>query len=278
MKLVSAAKLRKAQEAVERARDYTSALTQLLAELSEEQIEFTHPLLESREEVKKVRVLVIGAGRGLCGGYVSRMNKELQRFFKELPSGVEGDGYVLGKKSADFFRRAEISFHQPYTELPENAAEWPVEEVCKELELSFLKGEVDEVYLIYTKFKSAMSMEVQCDKLLPMGQVLAASTEEAESKAISDVAESFSGITKFEPSAEAVFESVVPRILRTQVRQAALNAKAGEHGSRMTAMDTATKNADDLSDGLKLKFNKLRQSGITSELLDILGGAEAVQG
>ena len=147
-----------------------------------------------------------------------------------------------------------------------------MDEVCRELEKAFIAKEIDAAYIIFTRFKSAMSQEVTSRKLLPMDSDLDMAGQSDEAPAES------SGRILFEPSPEQVFEAIVPRILRTTVRQAALDNKASEHGSRMVAMDSATKNAGELATSLKLTHNRLRQSAITGELLDIIGGAESVKG
>jgi F-type H+-transporting ATPase subunit gamma len=139
------------------------------------------------------------------------------------------------------------------------------------LEVDFLKGEFDELYLVYTRFRSAISTVPTSERLLPLDRESLGSTNGTKS------AEAASGITLFEPNPQRVFDAVVPRIVRAIVRQAAFDTKASEHASRMTAMDNATKNAKDLIHSLTLKRNKLRQTGITSQLLDIVGGAEALK-
>jgi F-type H+-transporting ATPase subunit gamma len=137
------------------------------------------------------------------------------------------------------------------------------------LEVDFLKGEFDELYVIYTRFRSAISMVATSERLLPLDK---------ENLAVVNASpEAATGTTTFEPNTQRVFDAVVPRIVRAIVRQAAFDTKASEHASRMTAMDNATKNASELIHSLTLKFNKLRQTGITSQLLDIVGGAEALK-
>jgi F-type H+-transporting ATPase subunit gamma len=158
--------------------------------------------------------------------------------------------------------------------LAEDANLWPIDDICRELEQDFISGKLDEVYMIYTKFKSALSMTVTTEKLLPMDS---GSSLLAEGQNTDTSASVSAGVTLFEPSVEGVFSQLIPRILRSRVRQAALDAKASEYGSRMTSMESATKNAGQLIKKLQLTYNKVRQSRITSELLDILGGSEATK-
>lgn len=273
MKLVSAAKLRKAQEAVQKSRAYSDELHNLLVELVQEvgSLDFSHPLLEVRAQVKKVGIIVIGGSRGLCGGYNTNINKKIEFFYNEQKKvGItDVSSTLVNKKPAEYYRRVHRKYLRSYENLSEDAIKWPVDEFCGELEKDYINGEVDEVYMIYTKFKSALSQTVMLEKILPMDAALSLKSETAS-------APRSAGVTKFEPSVEDVFSSLIPRILRSRVRQACLDAKASEFGSRMTAMESATKNAGDLIRKLQLLYNKLRQSRITSELLDILGGAEAI--
>jgi len=279
MKLVSAAKLKKAQDAVTASREYTNALARLLEELSQEQgaSDFTHPLLEPKAQVKKIRLLVVGGSRGLCGGYNSNINKKIAHAHHELSEktpGVVIEAVALGKKVGEYFRRTKLPCVKSYEDLPDSANDWPIEEICQALEQQYQSGDIDEVYLIYTRFKSAMSQTVEFQRVLPMQPQI---TDSGKSEVLEE-APTAGGATLFEPSAAAVYRAIVPRILRTKVRQAGLEAKASEFGSRMVAMDSATSNAGELVDKLTLQHNKLRQGAITAELLDIIGGANAAEG
>ncbi|MCI5066347.1 ATP synthase F1 subunit gamma [bacterium] len=272
MKLVSAAKLRKAQDAVKSAREYTDTLGQLVAQVLAvtESSELTHPLMEERSQVARVRLVVVGGSRGLCGAFNSNVNKQIERSLTDLRAeypNAKVDTYVLGKKPREFVERSGIESVRTLDALPESALDWPIDEIAQDLENAFLTEEVDRVYVLYMRFQSAMSQTPTLEQILPLQAILASEGGEE------DAAPS---LTLFEPSAEKVFESLVPRILRTQIQQAALDTKASEHGSRMVAMDSATKNAGELGRALTLKHNKLRQGAITSELLDIIGGAEAL--
>ncbi len=272
MKLVSAAKLRKAQESVQESRKYTEAINSLLGEVLAEQSgsDLSHPLMQKHPEAqtgqKPVGVIVFGGSRGLCGGYNTNINRRVEAFVRENP-GFSIDWLLLGRKPAEYFRRTARKHTRSFEELPEDANRWPIDEIAFEVENKFRKGEIHELYVISTRFRSAISMTVICEKVLPF---------EAKEIQASGHTASASGVTLFEPSAKQVFDALLPRILRTKLRQAALDAKASEHGSRMTAMDSATKNAGDLIDRLQLTHNKLRQERITKELLDIVGGAEAL--
>lgn len=272
MKLVAAAKLRKTQDAVVRSRAYTDALKGVLAQLQGGS-DFSHPLLEARPTVKRIRVLVLGANRGLCGGFNTNTNRKVEALYRELTQkhpGCEVSTMILGKKPAEYFRRSGREYLDAQESLPDDPTYWPTQEVCQRLEVDFLKGEFDELYVVYTRFRSAISTVATAERLIPLDK-------EALATSGSSSAASASGVTLFEPNPERVFDAVVPRIVRAIVRQAAFDTKASEHASRMTAMENATKNASELIHSLTLKFNKLRQTGITNQLLDIVGGAEALK-
>ena len=272
MKLVAAAKLRKTQEAVVRSRAYTDALKGVLSQLQGGS-DFSHPLLEARATVQKIRILVMGANRGLCGGFNTNTNRKVEALYKELGQkypGCEISTVILGKKPAEYFRRSGRKYLDAQETLTDDPTYWPTQEICQRLEVDFLKGEFDELYVVYTRFRSAISTVATAERLMPLDKEALATTNTV-------AAGSASGATLFEPNPERVFDAVVPRIVRSIVRQASFDTKASEHASRMTAMENATKNASDLIHALTLKFNKLRQSGITNQLLDIVGGAEALK-
>lgn len=272
MKLVSAAKLRKTQEAVVRSRAYTDSLKGVLAQLQGGS-EFTHPLLEPRQTVKRVRILVLGASRGLCGAFNTNVNRRVEALYRELVAkypGCEVSSVLLGKKPAEYFRRVGRQYLEAIENIADDPNLWPIQDLCQKLEIDFIKGEFDELHVVYTRFRSAISQTAVSERLLPLDREAVAGTS-------ADAGAAATGITLFEPNPQRVFDAVVPRIVRATVRQAAFDTKASEHASRMTAMDNATKNAKELIHSLTLTRNKLRQSGITSQLLDIVGGAEALK-
>jgi F-type H+-transporting ATPase subunit gamma len=275
MKLVAAAKLRKAQEAVQRSRAYSDSLAGLLRQLGAElnNSNATYALMEKRETVKAVRLVVIGGSRGLCGGYNANLHRKIEAAIKEIQvkhPGATVTSTLLGRKPAEYFRRVSRGYTKALEELPEDVSRWPIDDLCREIENDFISGEVDAVYLVFTKFKSALSQTPTVEMILPLdGEAL---TGGAQGATLSERA----GVAIFEPSPQEVFSAVLPRVFRTKIRQAALDAKASETGARMTAMDAATKNAGELMKTLTRLRNKLRQGKITSQLLDIVGGAEAI--
>lgn len=267
MKLVSAAKLNRAQDAANKAREYSDALTGLMSEILQTVSldDIQHPLMQAREQVKTVRVIVVGGMRGLCGSFNANLNKAVDAWMKERKgANLQIESVIIGKKPAEYYRRVGLQYTKSYETLPDDPNKWPIDDVCDELAQDFIAGKFDEAVLIFTKFKSVMSQKPTVERLLPFSLDAAPAAGEGAS-----------ATTIFEPSAAELFSQLIPRLMRVKVRQAGLEARASELASRMTAMDAATKNAGELIDGLRLTYNRLRQSGITKELLDILGGAEA---
>jgi F-type H+-transporting ATPase subunit gamma len=270
MKLVSAAKLKKVQDAVTESRTYTAELKALLSRLLAAVASGTYssPLIEARESVKNIALVVIGGQRGLCGGYNTNLNKRFEAELKALAiehPEAKVSFYIIGKKPAEYLRKTERSCLKSFEELSENTSTWPLDEICFELEQDFVNGKFDEVRICFTRFKSAMTVTPVCERLFPLAVDMSTAATGDDAKP-----------TKFEPDVSSVISAVLPRVARTQLRQACLDAKASETGSRMTAMDAATRNAKELGKKLQRKYNRVRQQGITSQLLDIIGGAEAV--
>lgn len=273
MKLVSAAKLRKAQDATSRSKDYTELLRLLAARLYEAQEggPLVHPLMIERK-IERIAVIVIGGSRGLAGGYNANLGRRVESTLLELRSirpSAEIEVIAFGRKAVESLRRMNRAPQVALDQLSEDPTQWPLNSVLTKLENDFREGRLDAVHLIYTKFKSALSSTPVSEQLLPLTAAMLKPAGDTKQGA-------GDRNLLFEPTPEAVFDQVVPRVFRSLVLQGALDAKASEHGSRMAAMDAATKNAGDLIRRLQLKYNKLRQSGITSELLDIIGGSEAL--
>lgn len=273
MKLVSAAKLRKAQEATTRSREYTELLRQLVGRLQDAMGEdrIIHPLMEQRK-VARLCLVVIGGSRGLAGGYNANLGRKVESTIKDLRAAhpaAEMQIVAFGRKAVESLRRMNRAPDSAYEHLSEDPSQWPLAEVLTSIEAEFRAGRLDAVHLVYTRFVSALSSVPVSGLLLPLDPRLLRPEGEVPSG---------DRLRKllFEPTPEAVLDGVIPRVFRSLVLQGALDSKASEHGSRMAAMDAATKNAGDLIRRLQLSYNKLRQSGITSELLDIIGGSEAI--
>jgi F-type H+-transporting ATPase subunit gamma len=261
MKMVAAAKLRRAQEAAERARPYTSKLAEMLGAVAAGVEPEAHPLLARRPE-RRIDLLVLSSDRGLCGGY----NANLFRFaedFTRKQGEVETALIVVGRKGLDYYRRRarRIVVNRVGilgTPVPALAAE-----LAAEITRRFTEEETDAVYLVYTAFRSVISQVPTVVPLLPV-----ASPTEAE-PAVDYI---------FEPERPELLARLLPRYVEAQIIQALLEAIASEHGARMTAMDNATRNAGDMIAKLTLSMNRARQATITKELMEIVSGAEALKG
>jgi len=265
MKMVAAAKLRRAQERVIAARPYARKMLAVIANLAGRVERAQHPLLAKREP-KQVKLMVLTSDRGLCGAYNTNILRKAVEAVKQFRAeGKEVKVNVIGRKGRDFFRkRSEYTLGKVWAELGmidyAKAAD-----VGKNIVERFSAGETDEVYLLYNEFKSVMQQKVTLEKLLPVEP--------------SNEADPFMAAVDYlyEPSAEAILSSILPKHIEVQVYRAMLESQASEMGSRMTAMDSATRNAKDMIERLTLKFNKQRQAAITKEISEIVGGAEALK-
>jgi F-type H+-transporting ATPase subunit gamma len=265
MKMVAAAKLRRAQERVIAARPYSRKMLAVIASLASRVERMQHPLLAKREP-KKVKLLVLTSDRGLCGAYNTNILRKAVEAVREFQAqGKEVRVNIVGRKGRDFFRkRSSYSMGQTWSDLGmidyEKAAD-----VGKNIVEKFAAGETDEVYLLYNEFKSVMQQNVMLEKLLPV-------EPPAEADPFTAAVDYL-----YEPSAVAILTSILPKHIEVQVYRALLESQASEMGARMTAMDSATRNAKDLIGRLTLKFNKTRQAAITKEISEIVGGAEALK-
>jgi F-type H+-transporting ATPase subunit gamma len=267
MKMVAAAKLRRAQDAILKTRPYAQLLDQTLSRvaaraLAEESV--TNPLLAPRE-TKTAEVVVLTSDRGLAGGFNSNIARRAQRFLTE-----NGDRFekitvtTIGKKGRDFFRARKVEIRKDFTGIHSDLRYEKAEAIAAEYTERYLAGEVDAVFLAYNEFKSAIAQKPVVVQLLPI------ETPPAEANA--------SGIDfKYEPSREALLAELLPRQIAMQVWRALLESAASEHGARMSAMESATKNAEEMIASLTLQYNRARQAYVTKELMEIVSGAEALK-
>ena len=263
MYMVSAAKLRRAQMAAESSRPYAEALNASISDLAA-RVSGDHPLLTSRP-VKKAEIVVFTSDRGLCGGYNSNLLRTTERFIREQGSAFEQiDISVVGKRAGDYFKRRRRPVRKSTTNMLRTVSYDLAKGIADDLTARFLSGEVDAVYLVYAVFKSALTQTPSVVQLLPF------SVPEAEAGPQIDYI--------YEPSMREILDALLPKQVRNQVYRAMLESAASEHGARMTAMDSASTNAADMISRLTLQFNRVRQSAITKELMEIIGGAEALKG
>jgi F-type H+-transporting ATPase subunit gamma len=258
MKLVAAAKMRKAQDAIAAARPYARQLNRVLQRLTQS-IESQHPLLTDRP-VQRVAVAVITADRGLCGAFNSNVCRRAQA---ELASYPSAELITVGRKGRDFFRRRGLTPAMHHAEVFRPLSFNHALQVSHDLSQRFLGGQVDRVLLVFSEFRSVATQRPVVEQLLPVVK-----PEIGEDETLLDYV--------FEPEPEKLLDALVPLHVNYQVWRALLEVSAGEQAARMAAMDNATRNAGELIGALVRQMNKKRQASITLELMDIVGGAEAV--
>jgi F-type H+-transporting ATPase subunit gamma len=262
MKLVAASKLRRAQERIIGARPYAQKMSQLLGSLVGRVGDDGHPLLIRRTGGRK-RLVVITADKGLCGAFNSNVLRASLGYIREAGT-VDLTLVVVGKKARDFYRRRQWTVKSEMLGFFDRLAYSHAQELAGELMADYLAGDADEVQLIYNEFRSVAVQRVTRQQLLPI-----------EAEAAGE--ESATGEYIFEPGPDAILASLLPRHVTTQVYRALMESVAGEFGARMTAMEAASKNAKEMIGVLTIQYNKARQERITKELLDIVGGAEALR-
>ena len=267
MKMVAAAKLRRAQDAILKTRPYALLLEQALGRIAaraaaEEAV--AHPLLVPRER-KVAEVIVITSDRGLAGGFNSNIARRAQRFLTESADVFQRiELATIGRKGRDFFKARKLEVRKDFSAVHSDLRYEKAEAIAEEYSARYLAGEVDAVFLAYNEFKSAISQKPVVTQLLPIETASAPETA--------------TGIDfKYEPSREALLADLVPRHLATQVWRALLESAASEHGARMSAMESATKNAEEMIGMLTLQYNRARQAYVTKELMEIVSGAEALK-
>jgi len=261
MKMVSAAKLKKAQDAITAMRPYADKLTELLQSLSASLDGDSGSKFSDNREVHKVLVVAITSNRGLAGAFNSNILKQCSILIDETYADKQVDFIAIGKKANDYLTKKStvLSNHSDlYEDLTfDNAAL-----IAEDLMEKFTSGEYDRIDIVYNKFKNAATQIVMTEQFLPIVPI--------------EGAEGSSGDYIFEPSKVKIVEQLIPKSLKTQLYKGIRDSFASEHGARMTAMHKATDNATELRDQLKLTYNKARQAAITNEILEIVGGAEAL--
>ena len=267
MKLVAAAKLRRAQERLVSARPYAVKIAELLSSLVRRAEGEAHPLLVRRPAARK-RLVIITADKGLCGAFNSNILRASLAFLREQGE-TSVTLVVVGKKARDFYRRRQYEIKSEMLGFFDRLAYSHAQELAGGLMQEYLSGEVDEVHLIYNEFRSVAVQRVKREQLLPIESADAADGQGGPEGAAGDYI--------YEPSPEAILAALLPRHVTTQVYRALMESVAGEYGARMTAMEAATKNAKEMISVLSIQYNKARQERITKELLDIVGGAEALR-
>ena len=264
MKMVSAAKLKKAQDAITAMRPYSDKLTELIQDLSASaDTDQPNPYTVVRQE-EKILLVAITSNRGLCGAFNTNVIKETLRLSKEEFEGKTVELVTIGKKGSDILSKS-LPFKSSHDDVFDNLTFDNTAKVAESIMEAFAGSEYDKVALIYNRFKNAATQLITIEPFLP---IVSQSSEE----------ETSNGDYIFEPSQAEIINELLPKSLKTQLFKAIRDSLASEHGARMTAMHKATDNATELRDQLKLTYNKARQAAITNEILEIVGGAEALKG
>ncbi len=265
MKMVSAAKLRRAQEAVVAARPYADKMLEVLSSLALREETEAHPLLEERGKERALVVLMTG-DRGLCGGYNSNVSKAAERFVTENPEGFEAiDLMIVGRKGNELLkRRLGENIVKVHENITGSISYSTASLLGQDIVADYVEGKYDAVYVLYNAFRSVMTQDVTLNQLLPV---------------VPKVVEEGTQVTEYlyEPSRAEVLAEILPKNVEVQIFRSLLESVASEHGARMSAMDSASKNATEMIGKLTLQYNRARQAAITTELMEIISGAESIK-
>ena len=263
MKMVSAAKLRKAQEELDKIKAYAVKMEELVGRVTRMLPTNAHPLLTAREEVKKILILSIASDRGLCGAFNINVALQAENFTIQNKNQYERIGvYVFGRKAKDYLVRRKVDIFKDWVDI-KKVDQNLVEEIASELIRLYVDGEFDKVYLSYTHFASPVKQIAVFEEFLPL------KTETEDVKGIEYI---------YEPKREAIVAALIPKYVSTKIYYALVESQTSEHAARMSAMENATSNCGEMVRYLTLVYNKRRQESITSEMMDIVGGAEALRG
>jgi F-type H+-transporting ATPase subunit gamma len=264
MKMVSAAKLKRAQDNITKLRPYSEKLEQILGNISAGLSESDNNAYTQKRELKKVLLIAISSNRGLCGAFNTNITKKVIELKETKYKGIAVDMVEIGKKAGDALRYRGYSSVASYNDIYDDLTFDAVSEIASTYMNAFVAGEYDAIELVYNQFKNAATQIIQAEPFLPV--VVESKEDLVEMNYI------------FEPNQENIVNDLIPKALKLQLFKSVLDSNASEHGARMTAMHKATDNASDLISDLQLTYNKARQASITNEILEIVGGAEALKG
>lgn len=274
MKMVSAAKLRKAQDAIIQMRPYAEKLQEILAQVSQNIDPGANKKYAAREQVKRILLIPITSNRGLCGGFNANVVKKTTELVNEVYADYYRQGALdilaIGKKAGDGLKAKGIKITLSNVEIFESANFATVSLLAEGVMNAYADGKYDQVIIIYNQFKNAAVQTLITEQFLPVKM--------DKTQASVSIKRGYSLDYYYEPSVESIVEAVIPKSLKVQFFKAILDSIASEHGARMTAMHKATDNASDLIKSLNLTYNKARQAAITNEILEIVGGANALNG
>ena len=261
MKMVSAAKLRRAQERITAARPYAEKQRDVLQSLASRAEGEAHPLLVQRE-VATTEIVAVSGDKGLCGAFNAQVLKEAHREYDAVAGGVEL--MAIGKKSRDYFDHRNVPMRREMSDIFKNVDYSVADDIGNDLISRYVDGKVDRIVLVYNEVVSAIAAKPVVHQLLPV---------------VAEAQDDDGGFTEdyiYEPDAQALFEALLPYYVKNQIFQALLESEAGEHAMRMAAMDAATRNAGELIDKLTLTMNRVRQASITTEIIEVVSGAQAL--
>ncbi|HQR16143.1 MAG TPA: ATP synthase F1 subunit gamma [Nitrospira sp.] len=271
MKMVAAAKLKRSQDRILAARPYAHKMRGVLSNLSQRVNRTSHPLLQKREG-KKIEILVVTSDRGLCGGFNGNIVRKSAEFVRQCEAqGLSVNLSLIGRKGRDYFRRRSLPIRQEWTGIFDKLSFEHAIDIGGDLTENFVKGTFDELYIVYNEFKSAIQQRVIVEKLFPIDTATEFGAPQAAEGS------SLGGSYLYEPDEGELLSALVPKHFQIQTYRILLESAAAEHGARMAAMDGATRNAGQLIKKVTLYYNKTRQAAITKELMDIVGGAEALK-
>ncbi|MCB9731313.1 MAG: ATP synthase F1 subunit gamma [Deltaproteobacteria bacterium] len=263
MKMVAAARLRKAQLSIEALRPYAYRTRDMIASLAARADFSDHPLLEQRPP-QKVELLILTSDRGLCGGFNGTINRTAEAYVRDNTVGHEQISLdIIGRKGFEYFKRRDVPIQKQFKDVLTNVNQETASEIADHAVARFLENDLDALYVVYNEFKSALTQTVRVEQLLP---IVPAKVDEG----------AYLPDYIYEPSRREIMDAVIPGHLTVQIYRILLESVASEMGARMSAMDSATKNAGELIERLTLQYNRARQAAITTELIEIISGAEAL--
>jgi F-type H+-transporting ATPase subunit gamma len=279
MKLVAAARLRKAQENITRMRPYAQQTFKLLSSLAsrvDTDSDFVHPLLKRREE-KHILLILLTSDRGLAGGFNASVSKAAHKFYLEQTAlGRKVTVGAIGRKGRDYLRRRNVPVEQSFSNVYDQLSYEKASDIGDVIISRYSAADLDAAYIVYNEFKSAISQKVRVEKILPIEPHVEAESDGAGSPGGSSAGQMTEYI--YEPDQYTIMQQLLPLYINVEVYRALLESVASEHGARMTAMENATKNAKEMIQRLTLQANRARQAAITTELMEIIGGSEALKG
>jgi len=274
MELIATARFKKAMDRATAANDYTRRITAVVADLARAGLEVSHPLLEPPKEMNNATLLVLTGNRGLCGGYNGNALRLGVKTRKELQSEIANVQLeVSGKRGISGFKFREIPIDGSYTQFDDQPQYAEVEKIADRYLREFAAGKLHRLDVTYTRFVTVAKQEIVNETLLPLGKI-----EGADTPVDPDVVAGRSSLYEFVPSAESILEEVVPTSFKIKLFKCFLDAAVSEQVARMVAMKSATENANDMIKMLSRTYNRARQSQITGEIMEVIGGVEALQG